>query len=128
MKLLSLLLLVASLAFAALAGDIVARVTEPGAPARNITVTTNTTTLPGPYWDAPDGGGHYEMTFQFTNSMVIVTHHTWSASKGIGSEIINRTRIQTNRIPFTFTVAQSTVSVMRVEQTLPRKDLEEKSK
>src|ERR1041384_5730689 len=97
-------LIIAS-AFAALAGDFAARVTSPNSRTEMVSVTTNTVTLPGPYWDAADGGGHYEMTFQLTNSMVVVAHHTVGSYKGIGSEVIHWTRIPTNKIPYTFTVS-----------------------
>ena len=107
-----------------LAGDITVRTI--GALNHVVTVTTNQTHLPGPFWDGFDGGGHYEMTVQMVSGTVVVTEHTWAASKGIGSEIVNTTRIPTNKIPYTFTVSQTTVTVTRAEQpalkTMPKQN------
>jgi hypothetical protein len=110
-----LVCLIATLAVAAFATDFVARVTFPNNRTEVVTVTTNTTTLPGTYWDAAEGGGHYEMTFQITNGMVVIAHHTSGSYQGIGSEVIHWTRIPTNKIPYTFTVSQHTVTVTHVE-------------
>jgi hypothetical protein len=110
-----LTILIVTLAAAALASDIVARVEFPNGRIETLTVSTNTATLPGPYWDAADGGGHYEMTFQITNGMVVVAHHTAGSYRGIGSEEIHWTRIPTNKIPYTFSVLQHTVTVTHAE-------------
>jgi hypothetical protein len=108
---------VVCLACTALADDIIVRTT--GALNHMVTVTTNQTRLPGPFWDGLDGGGHYEMTVQMVSGTVVVAEHTWASSKGIGSEIINTTRIPTNKIPYTFTVSQTTVTVSRAEEPIP---------
>jgi len=115
MKLLLAAWLIAISAVAVIAGDLVARVTFPNKRTEVVTVTTNRATLPGLYWDAADGGGHYEMTFQLTNGTVVVAHHEWGSYKGVGSEAIHWTRIPTNKIPHTFTVLQHTVSVTHAE-------------
>ncbi len=116
------------MAFTVLGAGIVVRVAGPGQQSQVVIVTTNQTKLPGPYWGGRDGGGHSEMTFQLATGLVVVTEHTWAASKGISSEIVHTTRIPTNKTPFTFTVSQSTVTVMHAKQALPENQSKERRK
>ena len=98
----------------ALADDIIVAVSGPYMNASKA-VTTNETTLGGLNWDAMDGGGSDNISAKLDGSRVVITEYSTAFTDGIGNETTSKNYIPTNKIPYTFTVSQTTVTVSRAD-------------
>lgn len=110
-------------AIAATADDIKVRLTG-GELSGTFPVTTNETSCGRLNWDGPPdktggmSGGRYEITVQLTNETVVLKELTLAFHDGISSDVVARTIVPTNKIPWTGTISQTTVVVFRAEQKL----------
>jgi hypothetical protein len=72
-------------------------------------------------WDGvPDksgdmSGGQCEITVQLVDKSVVLKEHTLASDKGIRSDIIAKTLVPTDKVPWTGKISQTTVTVFRVE-------------
>ena len=105
------------LTVSAFAGDIVVTLSQTGSNVSKV-ITTNETSFGRLNWDGIDGGGQHEITAVMENARVVITERTISSSAGIGSDTTSKTFIPTNKIPYTFMLAQTTVTVSRTESPL----------
>ena len=80
-------------------------------------ISTNEVTFGRFNWDGIDGGGQHEITAVLDGNRVVVTERTISSSWGFGNDTTSKNFIPTNKIPFTFTLSQTTVTVSRAEST-----------
>ena len=80
-------------------------------------ISTNEVTFGRLNWDGIDGGGQHEITAVLDGNRVVVTERTISSSWGFGNDTTSKNFIPTNKIPFTFTLSQTTVTVSRAEST-----------
>ena len=98
----------------ALADDIIVTASGPYMTATKV-VTTNETTLGGLNWDALDGGGSDNISAILDGSRVVITEYSTAFTGGIGNETTSKNYIPTNKIPYTFTLSQTTVTVSRAD-------------
>lgn len=84
-------------------------------------VTPNETSCGRLNWDGvPDkdgamSGGQCEITVQLVDKSVVLKEHTLASDKGIRSDIIAKTIVPTDKVPWTGKISQTTVTVFRVE-------------
>ena len=71
-------------------------------------------------WDGvPDkdgamSGGQCEITVQLVDKSVVLKEHTLASDKGIRSDIIAKTLVPTDKVPWTGKISQTTATVFRV--------------
>lgn len=81
-------------------------------------VTTNESSVGKLNWSGePGSGGQYEITAQIVSNSVVLKEVTMACHRGIITDVTAKTIVPTNKVPWTGTISQTTVTVFRVEQT-----------
>ena len=104
---------------AAFAGGIAVKLPSPDGE-KTVTLGTNEVTLTRLNWDGLKGGGQYEIQARVENDRVVLIAKTLCANDGIASDRTIKTTILTNKLPQVLTIENTTVTVFRVDQPLPR--------